>query len=466
MSPIPVVVQEILNEFKIPVLPTTAHELYQSVGEYTLPPYSSKLAHCVLVKDYLGPVQVFIPGDRMLDLTQLSQVFGRQFSTLTIAEVNKLKIRYGLNEFPAIPQITDLETMIDQALLREEELYVYSGNIEKNQLKIPMSAFRALTAHAHVGNYTAPLRADSLKQDSIQDLNDIHTAICRFTPLRIKQRLEQTLDLPPLPSVAHKIIELRVDPEADIKTLAATIAIDPSMSAQVLSWARSPYYGAPGKVQSIEDAVIRVLGFDLVINLALGLALGRSISVPKDGPHGYASFWKQAVLTATLCGDLVKKIPVAMRPPQGMAYLSGLLHNFGFLILAHVFPPQFSLVNRHIEVNSHINRTYIENHLLGISREQCAATLMSEWQMPEELITALRQMHNPNYEEDHSDYANLLYVAVRLLRERGVGDGPTETIPEAVFDRLGLTQENAAEVADNLVDNQDSFADLIGILNR
>ena len=86
--------------------------------------------------------------------------------------------------------------------------------------------------------------------------------------------------------------------------------------------------------------------------------------------------------------------------------------------------------------------------------------------MPGELITSLRQMHNPNYEEDHSDYANLLYVAVRLLRERGVGDGPTETIPEAVFDRLGLTQENAAEVADNLVDNQDSFADLIGILNR
>ena len=55
---------------------------------------------------------------------------------------------------------------------------------------------------------------------------------------------------------------------------------------------------------------------------------------------------------------------------------------------------------------------------------------------------------------------------MRLLRERGIGDGPSETIPEAVFVRLGLTPEDAAEVADNLVDNQDSFADLISILNQ
>ena len=52
-------------------------------------------------------------------------------------------------------------------------------------------------------------------------------------------------------------------------------------AAQVVSWAASPYYAAPGKIKSVHDAIVRVLGFDLVLNLALGLALGRSLSLPK-----------------------------------------------------------------------------------------------------------------------------------------------------------------------------------------
>ena len=55
---------------------------------------------------------------------------------------------------------------------------------------------------------------------------------------------------------------------------------------------------------------------------------------------------------------------------------------------------------------------------------------------------------------------------MRLLRERGVGDGPSEVIPEQVYARLGLSAEDAAKVADTLVENQDSFADLISILNH
>ena len=466
MSAIPAVVQKILEDWRIPYSAADDKELFEIMQSNPPASYSSKVAYNVFLKDELGQVQVLVPGDRMLDLTQLSHAFGRQFTALSVDELDLLKARYKIDQFPAIPQITEMETMIDQALLREQELFVYSGEEGKNWIKIPMSEFRALTTSSHVGNYSTPLRPDQPEQGSDQDLDDVHSAIRQFTPLRIKQRLEETLDLPPLPEVARKIIELRVDPEADSKSLATTIEVDPGMSAQVLSWARSPYYGTRGEIKSVEEAVIRVLGFDLVINLALGLALGRSLAVPKEGPHGYTPFWKQAVMTAALCGELIRKIEPAGRPSQGMAYLSGLLHNFGFLILGQIFPPQFSLINRHIEANPHINRFYIENYLLGMSREQCAAALMMQWQMPGELIASLRQMHNADYDGDYSGYANLLYVAVRLLRERGVGDGPSEVIPEQVFTRLGLSAEDAAEVADTLVENQDSFADLISILNH
>lgn len=465
MSAIPAVVMKILDDWRIPYTAADDQELFEIMQSNTPASYSAKVANVVFLKDDMGQVQVVIPGNRMLDLTRLSHSFGRQFTALAEEELSALKTRYELSEFPALPQITGMESMVDAALLEETELYIVSG-AGHEWLRIPMEQFRTLTTSSHIGNYTAPLRPDSPQQGADLDLEDVHSAIRQFTPLRIRQRLEETLDLPPLPETARKIIELRVDPNADTKALANTVELDPGMSAQVLSWARSPYYGTRGEVKTVEEAVIRVLGFDLVINLALGLALGRTLSVPKEGPHGYAPFWQQAVVTATLCAELVRKIPFDMRPSQGLSYLCGLLHNFGFLILGQIFPPQFSLVNRHIEANPHINRLYIEHYLLGMTREQCAASLMFQWQMPAELVSAVRHQHNPACNDEHAVYANLLFVASRLLRQHGFGDGPFEAIPDTMFEGLGLKKEDAEEVTQALLERLDDLGDLVALLNQ
>src|SRR5690606_24755139 len=108
---------------------------------------------------------------------------------------------------------------------------------------------------------------------------------------------------------------------------------------------------------------------------------------------------------SSLCAELVRQIPTRLRPNQGLAYLCGLLHNFGYLVLGHVFPPQFTLVNRHIEANPHVNRMYVERHLLGLTREQISACLLQQWRMPDELIAAVRQQHNPFYEGEHAEYS-------------------------------------------------------------
>lgn len=470
MSAIPSVVQKVLDDWSIPYTAADDQELFNIMQSNSPASYSSKVANIIFLKDDIGQIQVVVPGNRMLDLTQLSHAFGRQFSAISVDELTKLKAKYGLDEFPALPQITSMETMIDQALLKEEELYIVTGGEktdgEQQWLKISMEEFQVLTTSSHLGNYTTPLRQDICIKSGEQDLDDVHSAIRQFTPLRIQQRLEETLDLPPLPEIARKIIELRVDPNADTKALANTVELDPGMSAQVLSWARSPYYGTRGEIKTVEEAVIRVLGFDLVINLALGLALGRSLSVPKEGPHGYTPFWQQAIVTASLCAELVRKIPTDQRPSQGLSYLCGLLHNFGFLILGQVFPPQFSLINRHIEANPHINRFFIEHYLLGMSREQCAAALMNQWQMPAELVVAMRQLHNPEYSEDHATYANLLFIAVRLLRHQGIGDGPAETIPDSMYERLGMKKEDALEATMSVVDKIDDLSDLVALLNQ
>jgi HD-like signal output (HDOD) protein/prolyl-tRNA editing enzyme YbaK/EbsC (Cys-tRNA(Pro) deacylase) len=462
---IPATVLKVLDDWQVDYQLTDDEDTFHLMQGNPMTSYSSKLARVIFLKDSIGQVQVVIPSNRILDLNRLSQQCGRQFNALKPDELAKMKAQFGIEDFPALPQVTQIDSMVDEHLLAETELFITSGD-DHEWIKLPVDCFKSLTTSSTIGDFTVPLPTPCYQQSPTQDLDDVHAAIKQFTPLRIKQRLEETLDLPPLPETARKIIELRVDPHADTTELSNVIEMDPGMAAQVVSWARSPYYGVKGEIKSVEDAVIRVLGFDLVINLALGLALGRTLAVPKEGPNGYTPFWQQAVMTAALMGELARLMPAKERPNTGTAYLCGLLHNFGYLILGHVFPPQFALVNRHIEVNPHINRSLLEKYLMGLSREQVSSLLMQQWRMPEEVVIALRSQHNPSYEGEFSTCANLLYVATRSLRSRGFGDGAWEEPHDEVLERLGVSAEAVHNVTESLLEKADDLSELVQMLNK
>lgn len=462
---IPATVLKVLDDWKVNYQLTDDEDTFQLMQGNPMTRYSSKLARVVFLKDSIGKVQVVIPSNRILDLSRLSQLCGRQFTAISSDELTHLKTKLGVEDFPALPQVTKMDTLVDNQLLKEEQLFIASG-YNKEWIKLPVEDFKALTTSSTLGDFTVPLPLPSYLQSLNQDLDDSHAAISQFTPLRIKQRLSETLDLPPLPETARKIIELRVDPNADTTSLSHVVEMDPGMAAQVVSWASSPYYGVRGEIKSVEDAVIRVLGFDLVINLALGLSLGRTLSVPKTGPNGYESFWKQAVVTAALMGELARLIPAKERPNTGTAYLCGLLHNFGYLILGHVFPPQFSLINRHIEANPHINRSLIEKYLIGLNREQVSSLLLHQWRMPEEVVIALRHQHNPEYQDQFNTCANLLYVTTRALRDAGFGDGAQEKSQVEVLDRLKIDAESVATVTENVLSKADELNELISMLEK
>ena len=197
---------------------------------------------------------------------------------------------------------------------------------------------------------------------------------------------------------------------------------------------------------------MRVLGFDLVLNLALGLALGKSLGMPKDAPKGFTSYWQQAVYGATAAESLVGCIPAEHRPTIGIAYLSGLLHNFGHLIMAEVFPPHFSTYCRFQEANRSLSYTVIEHYLLGVTRDQLAGWLMRLWAMPDEVCVGLRFQNEPTYAGANHVYANLIFVAMRLLRKHGIGNAPLEEIPDAMFKRLHLDRDKAQQAIQQVVD--------------
>jgi HD-like signal output (HDOD) protein len=203
-----------------------------------------------------------------------------------------------------------------------------------------------------------------------------------------------------------------------------------------------------------------VLGFDLVGNLALGLALGKTLDLPKDKVDGVTPYWLQSIYCSTLVESIAKLIPPELKPSKGLTYLSGLLHNFGYLVLAHIFPPHFSQICRYMEANPHISHMAIEHHVLQITREQVCVWLLQLWNMPDEISVAVRYQHDPSYDGDHCAYPNLIYMALRLLRQEGIGDAPLEEVPAYLYERFQLCPDEVQATVQQLLESDEEIREI------
>lgn len=417
-----------------------------------------------VLSDAMGHVQVIYPDACLLDIDGLNKTLGRTLRAVPIAEHARLRTRMQLASIPAVPSLTGFETVIDNGVSHCDPVYLDSGRPDM-LLRLPLAGYSGLTAQARRLDCAVPLSSIAVNFDMPErDGGQIDRALQRFTTLRIKQRLEDTLELPPLPETAQRIIHLRVDPNAEVGDLADVVESDPSLAAQVVSWANSSFYAAPGQVRSIYDAIMRVLGFELVMNLAMGLSLGRTLQQPKEHPEGILDYWQQAIWVAQAAGLVTGVMPRNRRPSYGLAYLSGLLHNFGYLVLAHAFPPHSALICRFTEANRNIDTAYVEHHLLGITREQIAGQLMDRWGMPDEVVTALRHQKNGAYRGPHSDYPLVLSLARQMLLARGVPLGAPEPVSLELIAELGVSERELQEAMDDLVSNRSNIQSMADMM--
>ncbi|MFE8071320.1 HDOD domain-containing protein [Marinobacteraceae bacterium S3BR75-40.1] len=420
----------------------------------------------VLLGDSEGRLQAIIPTDCLLDVDRLNQATGRSLRALSLKEVRRLQGKYQLQRIPPVPRLTGLETIVARQCDECAQVCFESGASQLG-LRLERAQFQAMVGDAKRLDIAVPLSQIAINLDAPEkDLDQIARAVEKFTSMRIQQRLEDTLELPPLPETAQRIIHLRVDPNAEVGDLADIVEADPSLAAQVVSWASSSFYAAPSPVQSIYDAIMRVLGFELVMNLAMGLSLGRTLQQPKDAPDGYMGYWQGAIWMAQAAGAITSLMPRKSRPAYGLAYLSGLLHNFGYMVLAHIFPPHFSLICRYVEANRHVDTAYIEHYLLGLTREQIGSQLMQVWGMPDEVVTALRHQKNPDFDGENAAYSRILHLGRQMLIARGIDLGPKQPIDDNLFEQLELARDEVEEAMDELVDNRESVFAMAGMMQQ
>jgi HD-like signal output (HDOD) protein len=141
--------------------------------------------------------------------------------------------------------------------------------------------------------------------------------------------------LPSLPHVLVKMLEVCQDANADFQKISRIVAQDAIITARVLVMANSPSYSFAVSVNTLERAVL-VLGIDTLKTLIITVAVQQFFSNFGKQQGAYLKcFWTQSLSCALLSKSFAALTNFA-QPEQ--AYLAGLLHNVGSLVLQSQFP--------------------------------------------------------------------------------------------------------------------------------
>jgi signal transduction histidine kinase/HD-like signal output (HDOD) protein len=295
---------------------------------------------------------------------------------------------------------------------------------------------------------------------------------------RVELILQQLEELPTLPAVALRVLQVTGDDHSSAKDVIQLISSDPSLAARILQLTRRADAGIR-EPASIERAVV-LLGFDAVRSAVLAVSIFQTFSVPREGEgHGGAvskfnreEFWAHC-LAVGCCAELLAEAR-AVGGPAGPtspseAFLCGLLHDLGKLALDAVLPKSFS---RTVEAADLLrgNIADVERGVIGLDHMVVGKRLAERWQLP----AAIRDcawlhgqppqalpagLRNPRL-------VNLITLADLLAREQHIGYSGNYTFPvsrQALLEAVGLTAAQAAGAMTHLVERMEPRAMALGL---
>jgi HD-like signal output (HDOD) protein/prolyl-tRNA editing enzyme YbaK/EbsC (Cys-tRNA(Pro) deacylase) len=409
-----------------------------------------RLARAVVLVDGRGLLMAVVPADHVLDFEAIGQLLQRDLEPMPAERLSEVFDDCEPGSCPPLGPAYGLDVLVDEALDQEQTIAFEPGS-HHCLIQVSAADFHRLVGEAAHGSFSRPvqdLRAGETTADSPATLQQ---ALAHLTPARVRDSLEEIHELPPLPATAQRILALRADPNGDARRLSEILEQDPPLAAQILRYANSALYGYGGSITDLKTAIARVLGFDLVLNLSLGLSIGSSLRVPADGPLGLEAFWRHSLYSARLVERIAAIMPRRVRPQRGPAYLAGLLQNLGTLVLGHTFPSEFFLLNRFVLANPHLPLCKLERHLLGVCHTQLGGWLLEAWGMPEELVVAVQEHHNHRYWDQHAVYPQLVLLANRLLKRYGLGDASREDLPSFSLQALQLEEAELVAVTEEVL---------------
>src|SRR5437867_4683101 len=192
-------------------------------------------------------------------------------------------------------------------------------------------------------------------------------------------------NLPTIPAVLARILQLVDADKANGKELIAVIEHDQALTAKILRLANSAFFGQTRRVATIPRAVV-LLGFTTVRNLALGVKVWETLGGGLARPR-LEELWVHAV-TVAVAGKWMTARLRGGDPDE--AFTAGLLHDVGRLVMAMRLGDVYW---KTLAAGADQPVEALESGTFGIDHAEVGSWMLEAWSLPPGIVEGVRQHH-------------------------------------------------------------------------
>jgi signal transduction histidine kinase/HD-like signal output (HDOD) protein len=311
------------------------------------------------------------------------------------------------------------------------------------------------------------------------------TAPASTTPDQARARqveviLERVRTLPTLSPVAARLLSIGTIDEVLITDVVKIIETDPALSARILGLCRRADKGLGDRITTVKRAVL-MLGIEAVRSAALSVSVYDLMTgedeqasqalddtfanehadnsrlgapAPEEGlatTFDRKGFWKHSIAVAC-AAELIAQVNPKLRVVPEEAFLAGLLHDVGKLVLDLVLPRSYERVLA-VAHRRKCDSDGVERLVLGLDHHTAGRRVAEHWKLPETIQNVV-WLHGQPWAAlpDGPDRALIGIVTVakavcRRLHLGWCGDfGPTPD-GERLWAEMGLKMGGPALIA-------------------
>ena len=258
-------------------------------------------------------------------------------------------------------------------------------------------------------------------------------------------------DLPALPQITNRIIELTADPESTNQEICDLINRDQVLVAKVLKLVNSAYYGLPRKVASVSEAVA-LLGMQTLRTLVVGASVYKTLAgMKKKSVGNYEEIWRHALACAVSSRLVATELVISQKDH---AFTAGLLHDIGRVILATLCTDRYQKVYELAEVRG-CPLIEAEQEILETSHAEVGTIIAHKWNLPLTLIDPIGYHHEPFANCDNQELVQMVYLGNIAARLAGYGSDSCDhfTLNDSVIKQWGINYEMLHLVAEKVKGN-------------
>lgn len=225
-------------------------------------------------------------------------------------------------------------------------------------------------------------------------------------------------DLPTLPTVLEEVSKLLEDPRSSTQQVAKLISRDQVLSAKVLKMVNSPVYGFPGRISTIQHALV-LLGNNVVRGLIISASVFDLMTVSMSG------LWEHSVGCAMACGVIARE--AGFKEPEEYA-VAGLLHDLGKVIVALQLPAAKADIDQAVR-DEDLLYLEAEKKMLGFGHDRVNSWVADHWNLPLNLKVGISGHHRPVSAQHYPKMACVVHVGDFVTRVLEIGSGGEDHVP-------------------------------------